>query len=82
MSKQQMKLDGLMLNKKKFSKMVEDTVFGKRLSYIDAIVHLCETVNMEVEDCRKFLSPSILSKIEHEAEQLNFLPKRNSLPLE
>lgn len=77
-----MKLDGLMINKKKFSKMVEESVRDKNLSYIDGIVYLCEQMKMEVEDCKKFLSPSILEKITHEAEQLNLLPKRNSLPLE
>ena len=63
-----MKLDGLMLTKNKFTKMVEDTVRMKRLSYIDAIVHLCEQHNIEIEDIRKYISLSIKNKLEVEAQ--------------
>lgn len=76
-----MKLDGLMLTKNKFTKMVEDTVRMKRLSYIDAIVHLCEQHNIEIEDIRKYISLSIKNKLEVEAQNLNFMPKGNSLPV-
>lgn len=76
-----MKLDGLMLTKNKFSKMVEDAVRLKNLSYIDAIVDLCEKNNIEIADIKKFLSTSIKNKLEVEAQALNFMPKGNSLPL-
>ncbi len=67
------------LTKAKFSKLVEQTVFEKRLSYMDAIVWLCEQHNIEIEDCRKFINPIIKSKLEAEARRLNFLPKTNEL---
>jgi len=76
-----MKLDGLMLTKNKFTKMVEDTVRVKRLSYIDAIVHLSEQHNIEMEDIRKYISLSIKNKLEVEAQNLNFMPKGNTLPV-
>ncbi len=66
------------LTKAKFSKLVEQTVFEKRLSYMDAIVWLCED-NIEIEDCRKFINPIIKDKLEAEARRLNFLPKTNEL---
>jgi len=67
------------LTKSKFSKLVEQTVFEKRLSYMDAIVWLCEEHNIEIEDVRKFVNPIIKGKLEAEAQRLNFLPKSNEL---
>ena len=70
------------LTKSKFSKLVEQTVFEKRLSYMDAIVWLCEQHNIEIEDCRKFITPIITDKLEAEARRLNFLPRTNELSFE
>ena len=70
------------LTKAKFSKLVEQTVFEKRLSYMDAIVWLCEKHNIEIEDCRKFINPIIKDKLEAEARKLNFLPRTNELVFE
>ena len=70
------------LTKTKFSKLVEQTVFEKRLSYMDAIVWLCEEHNIEIEDCRKFINPIIKDKLEAEARRLNFLPRTNELSFE
>lgn len=69
------------MNKKKFSKMVETQVRNSELSYMDAIIHLCEKNNMEVEDVKKYLTPSIIEHLENEAMQLNFLEKQNTLDL-
>ena len=68
------------LTKKKFSKMVETAVHELNLNYIDAIVHLAEKNNMELEDINKFVTPQIKQKIEFEGQQLNMLPKGNTLP--
>lgn len=70
------------LTKAKFSKLVERTVIEKRLSYMDAIVWLCEKHNIEIEDCRKFINPIIKDKLEAEARRLNFLPRTNELSFE
>jgi hypothetical protein len=67
------------LTKTKFSKLVERTVIEKRLSYMDAIVWLCEEHNIEIEDCRKFINPIIKDKLEAEARRLNYLPRQNTL---
>ena len=70
------------LTKQKFSKLIETTVIAKRLSYMDAIVWLCEEHSIEIEDIKKFISPAIKDKIEAEARRLNFLPRRNELTFE
>lgn len=77
-----MTLEESFLTKTKFSKLVEQTVIEKRLSYMDAIVWLCEEHNIEIEDVRKFISPIIKDKLEAEARRLNFLPRTNELTFE
>ena len=74
-----MTLEEQFLTKPKFSKLVEDTVRSKRISYMDAIIWLCEEHSIEIEDCRKFISPIIKDKLEAEARKLNFLPRTNEL---
>jgi len=74
-----MTLEENFLTKSKFSKLVERTVIEKRLSYMDAILYLCENHNIEPEDVRKFISPIVKDKLEAEARQLNYLPRQNTL---
>lgn len=77
-----MNLDGLILNKNKFTKMIEETVHTKHISYLDAIVWLCEKHNIEIEDVKKYISPVVVNKLEAEARDLNFIQKLNKLPFE
>ena len=66
------------MNKKKFTKMVEDCVRTKSMSYMDTVVYLCEQNNLEIEDVKKYIAISIKEKIEMEAMKLNFLEKGGS----
>ena len=68
------------MNKKKFTKMVEDCVRTKSMTYMDTVVYLCEQNNLEIEDVKKYIAISIKEKIEFEAMKLNFLQKTESLP--
>lgn len=68
------------LTKAKFSKKVIETVSSKKLSYMDAVIDICEEHDIEISDVKKFLNNVIKSKIETEAQDLNFLPKGNELP--
>ena len=61
--------------------MIENQVRSSELSYMDSIIHLCETNSMELEDVKKFLSNTIIEHLESEAMQLNFLEKQNTLDL-
>lgn len=67
------------LSKSRFSKMIEEAVLEKKMSYMDAILDICEKNKIEPEDVRKFVSPIIKDKLEAEAMSLNLLPKTNSL---
>jgi len=62
--------------------LVEETVKNHRSTYMDAIIHICDDIDVELEDVRKFISPTIKDKIEAEAMNLNFLPKQNMLPVD
>ncbi len=68
------------MSKKKFTRMVEDTVKKKSLTYMDAVVHLCDDNQLEIEDVKKYIATSIKEKIEMEAMNLNYLDKRETLP--
>lgn len=59
--------------------MVEKEVRHSGMTYLDTIVHLCEKNGLEVEDVKKYLTPSILENLESEAMKLNFLVKGNTL---
>ena len=46
---------------------------------MEAVVLVCENNDIDVADIKKFISTSIKDKIEAEAMDLNFLPKKNSI---
>jgi len=69
------------LNREKFSLIIEQTVKEKKLSYMDAIVWWCEENEFDIQDVNKLISPLIKEKIKVEAEDLNFLPKSSRLPI-
>lgn len=70
------------ITKIKFSKMVEELSTQKNMSYIDAVLHICEQNAIEIEDSKKYISISLKQKIEVEAMNLNFLEKNDSLPID
>tara|TARA_A100001035_G_scaffold277353_1_gene274012 strand:- start:1310 stop:1492 length:183 start_codon:yes stop_codon:yes gene_type:complete len=59
--------------------MILETVKKHDLSYIDSIVHICEQNNIEIEDIKKYISPTIKDHLEAEGMSLNLLPKGNTL---
>jgi uncharacterized protein YdhG (YjbR/CyaY superfamily) len=70
------------LTKSKFAKMIEHSVMEKKHSYIDAVIDLCDLMQLDPGDVKKFISPVIEDKIEAEARRLNFLPRGNVLPVD
>jgi hypothetical protein len=74
-----MKIEEQFLTKSKFTKLIESVVSELKIPYMDAIIKVCETNDIEIEDISKFISPIIKNKLEAEAMDLNFLPKKNSI---
>ena len=70
------------LTKARFTKLVESVVKEHRSSYMDAIIHVCKDVDLELEDVKKYVAPIIKDKLEAEAMTLNFLPRQASLPFD
>jgi len=71
--------DETFLNKPNFTKMVENKVLDTKQSYMDAVLDLCEKLDIDPIDVKKFVSPVIQGKIEAEAMTLNLIPKQNTL---
>lgn len=69
------------INKKTFSALVEEYVYHNDTPYIEAVVEVCNTRELDPSAVSSLLSNSIKDKIEAEAMALNFLPKVNALPL-
>ena len=67
------------LNKPNFTKMVENKVLDTKQSYMDAVLDLCNRLDIDPIDVKKFVSPVIQGKIEAEAMTLNLIPRQNTL---
>jgi hypothetical protein len=50
------------------------------MTYMDAVLHICNEHEIEPETVKKFLTKPIKEKIENEARNLNMLPKKTELP--
>ncbi len=70
------------LTKQKFAKLIEDVVQRLNVSYMDAVINVCNDHDVDLEDVRKFITPIIKDKIQAEAMHLNFLPRANTLPFD
>lgn len=66
-----------------FTEKIEDLVYMKDTSYMDAIILYCEETGFEIELAAKLISESMKSKIRIEAEDLHYIPRSNTskLPL-
>ena len=71
--------DETFLNKPNFTKMVENKVLDTKQSYMDAVLDLCDKLDIDPIDVKKFVSPVIQGKIEAEAMTLNLIPRQNTL---
>ena len=64
-----------------FCREVEKYVEQWKVTYMDAVVNICESKDIPVESVAKFLSKPIIEKIQQEGQSLNFLPKTSKLPI-
>jgi hypothetical protein len=68
-----------LLKKSSLVIIVEKLVHDEKMSYMEAVLHVCEERQIDPLDIGKLIAPSIKSKIEAEAMDSNLLPKSNSL---
>lgn len=77
-----MKING-MLSASEFVQKIELMCKEHGMEYIDAVLHYCHENNIEIETAAGMIKMSspMKSKIQAEAEALNFLPKTSKLPI-
>jgi hypothetical protein len=70
-------------DKNKFVSEIEELCRNKNIEYIDAVVVWCEKNNLEIETAAYWIKrdPTIKSKIQAEAEDLNILKRGARLPV-
>ena len=71
------------LTPSKFALEIEKIVSEENINYIDAIVHYCETNELEVESVTKLVSKPLKEKLKWDATRLNFMKRtsRAKLPI-
>ena len=72
------------MNSKEFTQKILDIVKDKKpITHIEAIIHYCESNNIEVETTTRLISKSLKEKIKLEATNLKMLkfPKCGQLPV-
>lgn len=66
-----------------FVKEIDKLAVSKNLTYFEAVMHYCETNNIEVETAASLIKQSVVlkSKIQIEAENLNLVRRSSRLPI-
>ena len=66
-----------------FARVIERLVKEHNIDYMDAVLHYCEKNELDIESIAGLVkqNQTLKSKIQIEAEDLNFLPKSARLPL-
>ena len=71
----------IVLDKKSFSKQIEELVKVKPMPYMDAIIMCSTSLGLEVESAARLVNKNIKEKLEAEVQELNLLQKSTRLPL-
>jgi hypothetical protein len=75
-------IEDSILTKKKFAMLVEDNVSKHRLSYMDAILKVCDDRELDPAEIGKLVSPVIKDKLEAECIELRLIEgTTNQLPV-
>ena len=67
------------LTKAIVTQLVENLVHTEKMTYMEAVLHICNDRLIDPLDIGKLIGPTIKTKIEAEAMTRNLLPKSNSL---
>ena len=69
-----------MRSSKTFSLNIENIVKEKRITHMEAVLWYCKDQGIEPDTVSNLLTKGLKEKIEANARDLNFLPKRAQLP--
>ena len=74
-------LENKFMTTAKFSQEVERLAHENSMNYIDAIVHYCESNEIEIESVAKLISKPLKEKLKYDAQKLNFIKKTSRAKL-
>ena len=66
---------------KTFALVIENIVKEKKITHMGAVLWYCQKEEIELEAIGSLVSKGLKEKIEANARELNFLPKRAQLPI-
>jgi hypothetical protein len=62
-----------------FSLYIENQVYEKNISYMDAVLEYCAENYVEPEEIAKLINKSLKDKLEVNFQEMNYLPKQAQL---
>lgn len=74
-------LEDKFMTSAKFSQEVEQIAYENSMNYIDAIIHYCETNEIEIESVPKLISKPLKEKLKYDAQKLNYIKKTSRAKL-
>ena len=77
----ELKLEDKFMTAAKFSQEVEKIASENTMNYIGAIVHYCESNEIELESVSKLISKPLKEKLKYDAQKLNFIKKTSRAKL-
>ncbi len=81
MEKKNLLEDKFMTSAKFYQEVEKIAVSNADMNYIDAVLHLCELNEIEVESVSKLISKPLKEKLKYEAQKLNFIKKTSRAKL-
>ena len=70
-----------MQSAKTFSLEVEKLALEKKITHMEAVLEYCKEHQIEPDSVGRLISKSLKDKIEANARDLNYFPKRAKLPI-
>ena len=70
-----------MQSSKTFSLEVEKLALEKKITHMEAVLEYCKNQGIEPDSVGRLVSKSLKYKIEANARDLNYFPKRAKLPI-
>lgn len=67
------------ITRQELAERAELLVLSDGLTYIEAIIQICDDLDVDPEDIAKMVTGALRDKLEAEAQRNNILPKPNSL---
>jgi phosphoribosylformylglycinamidine (FGAM) synthase-like enzyme len=69
-----------MIDPSQISTLIERMVSSRKISYMEAVLEICEEHSVDASLVAKHLSRPIIENIEKEAREVNLLPRKKTLP--